>query len=211
MIKALLLIFFPEWAWERVVRNQRSFAFILVLHLLPLLALGSLGEGYGLAHWGKLQKDGFYSKKFAASEATVFEIEQALLGLGIVLFGARILKSLGETFHGRHTYTQAFTVVAYGLSPLFMSRLACALPSVSPWVGWAAWAIGILLSLEVLYKGMPRVMQPDPPHAFGLYFTSALLLVIATGLAQFVAAWYLQGRFKSLDAIVSALASRLPF
>jgi Yip1 domain len=211
MIKALLLIVSPGWAWERVVRNQRSFTFILMLHLLPLLALGSIGEGYGLVHWGRSQKDGFYVKKFTTSETAVFEIAQVLLGLGIVLFGARILKSLGETFHGRHTYAQAFTVAAYGLSPLFLLRLACAFPSASPWVGWAAWAIGILLSLEVLYQGVPRVMQPDPPHAFGLFLTSALLLVMATGLAQFVTAWYLQGRFKSLDAIVSALASRLPF
>ena len=43
-----------------------------------------------------------------------------------------MVKSIGETFHGRHTYTQAFTTVAYSLSPLFLLRLLDAFPGVSP-------------------------------------------------------------------------------
>ena len=115
----------------------------------------------------------------------VVEAAQLVLSLAVVFVGANLVKSIGETFHGRHTYTQAFTAVAYSLSPLFLLRLFDAFTGISP---WATWAIGIVLSIAVLYHGVPRMMEPDPSHAFGLYLMSALLLVLVTGLARFVTA-----------------------
>ncbi len=79
---------------------------------------------------------------------------------------------------------------------------------MSPWV---TWTIGIVLSIGVLYQGIPRMMEPDPPHAFGLYLMSAVLLCLITGLERFVTAWYLQGKFVKLDSVISNLAARLPF
>jgi hypothetical protein len=136
----------------------------------------------------------------------IFEVAQFLLFVGIVLIGARLIKSVGETFHGRHTFTQCFTLVAYGLSPLFLLHLLNAVKDISPWI---TWAIGIILSIAVLYQGVPRMMEPDPPHAFGLYLMSSLLLLFITGLARFVTAWYLQGKFLTVDAFVTSLAERL--
>ncbi len=206
MIKALLLIFSPIPVWERIVRAQRSFAFVLTIYLLPMLILAGAAEGYGMVRWGKWQRDLEFLKKFDAGEAVVYEIGQLLLSLGIVLLAAKIIKSLGETFHGRHSYTQTFTVVAYGISPLFLLRLLDAYP-LNPWISWS---IGILLSLAVFYQGVPRVMQPDAPHAFGLFLMGALLLVIITGLARFVTAWYLQGRFAGVESVIHNLGARMP-
>ena len=38
-----------------------------------------------------------------------------------------------------------------------------------------------MLSIKILYHGVPRIMLPDPPDAFGLYLMSALLLTMVTG------------------------------
>jgi len=206
MIKALFLIFEPIGAWERVVRAQRSLGFILTVFLLPLLGLTSLVEGYGLVQWGRRQQDALYLKQFTTAEAAAFEIAQWLLSLATVFLGTKLVRSLGETFHGRHSFTQVFTTVAYGLSPLFTMRLFDAFPGISHWVTWTA---GILLSVAVLYQGVPRVMQPDPSHALGLYLVSAILLVIITGLARFLTAWYLQGEFKSVERIISDLIAHM--
>jgi len=207
MIKALLLIFEPAQSWERVVRARRSLAFVIFLYLVPMVVITAAAEGYGLVHWGRWQKEVDYKKVFPVGETVVYEVAHALLTIGIVLLGAKIIKSLGETFHGRHTYTQAFTTVAYGLSPLFLLRLLDALPAIGP---WTTWSIGIVLCVSVLYQGVPRVMMPDPPHAFGLYLMSALLLVIITGLARFVTAWYLQGHFKPVEDMIAWIAAQLP-
>ena len=100
------------------------------------------------------------------------------LWLLIIVISATVLKSVCGTFHGRHNYTQAVATVAYGLSPLFLFHLLDAFPAMVP---WASWALGIILSIAVLYQGVPRMMEPDPPHAFGLYLMSALTVLLATG------------------------------
>jgi hypothetical protein len=207
MIKALLLIFEPIATWERIWRARRSLTFVLLLYLLPMLALACAGESYGLLHWGRLREVG-PRKFYAAGETAVFEVIQFLLFLVVVFIGAKMIKSIGETFHGHHTFTQAFVTVAYGLSPLFLLHLLNMVKDISPWVPWG---IGIFLSVMVLYQGVPRMMEPDPSHAFGLYLMGSLLLFLTTGLTRFVTAWYLQGKFAGLESTVSNLGARLPF
>src|SRR5258708_9374555 len=191
MIKALLLIFEPIATWEGIFRARRAMVTILSFYLVPMLLLTAFAEGYGLAHCGKSRGEVAWTKVFTAKEALIFETAQFLLYLAIFFIGAKLIKSIGETFHGRHTFNQAFTAVAYGLSPLLLFRLLDALPGMSPWV---TFPIGIILSIGVLYQGIPRIMEPDPPHAFGLFLMSAVLLVLITGLARFLTAWYLQGK-----------------
>ena len=210
MIKAFLLIFEPVQTWDGVARSQRSLMYIFVTFLLPMVILSSVAEGFGLVIWGKYREGAEYQslRKFPPAEAVTYEMMQAVLSIAVVLIAARILKSLGETFHARHTHKEAFKTIAYGLSPLFVLRLLDAFPSVSP---WTTWGVGVVLCVVVLYQGLPRVMMPDPSHAFGLYLMNSLLIVLVTGLARFVTAWYLSGHFQPVERIISAIAARLPF
>ena len=84
----------------------------------------------------------------------------------------------------------------YGLSPLFALRVLDGFTAISPWL---TWPVGIILVFAVLYQGIPRVMMPDPPHAFGLYLMSSVLLFVLTGMTRFVTAWYLAGYFKPVE------------
>jgi hypothetical protein len=206
MIKALLLVFDPVRSWERVARTQHSLLFILIVSLLPLTALSCVAEAYGLATWGKWQGEIVHLQRFSRQEVISYAALQFVTSLFLVFMGAKLLKSLGETFHGRHSYSVAFTVTAYALSPLFLLRVLDALPAMPLWI---TWAIGIVLSVGALYQGVPRVMQPDPPHAFGLFLTSALLLVLTSGLARFVTAWWLQGKFRKLETLLYDLVARI--
>jgi len=208
MIKALLLIFEPIATWEGIFRARRAMVSILLAYVIPMILLTCIVEAYGLTRWGKTQGEVAHTRIYSVKEAVIFETAQFVIYLGIFFVGAKLIKSIGETFHGRHTYHQAFTAVAYGLSPLLLFRLLDALPGMSPWV---TFSIGIILSIGVLYQGIPRIMEPDPPHAFGLFLMSALLLCLITGLVRFLTAWYLQGKFVRLDSIIQDMASRLPF
>ncbi|HUB87693.1 MAG TPA: YIP1 family protein [Verrucomicrobiae bacterium] len=208
MIKALFLIFEPITAWEGVARARRGLVFITGFYLLPTLLIVAVVEGCGLVKWGKPQFSFHQIKRFTVGEATIYEAGQTLLTLVAIIVGAHLIKVLGETFRGRHTYAQTFAVAAYGLGPLFLLRLLDALPSVNPWL---TWVIGAMLVCKVLYHGVPLVMLPDPPHAFGLYFMTSLLLMLLTGLERFVTAWYLSGHFVPLENFVSHLAAKLPF
>ncbi len=208
MIKALFLIFEPGGAWERVAEARRGFGFILAFYLLPMLLILAAAEGFGLMHWGTLQMNSGLIKKLTTNEAVIYEAAQSFLTVLVIAASACFIKSLGETFHSRHGYTQAFTVVIYGLSPLFLFQLLDTFQIVNLWI---IWAVGILLALKVLYHGVPCVMTPDPTHAFGLYFMSSLVIVALTGAERFFTAWYLSGHFVPLAKSVSAFAAKLPF
>jgi Yip1-like protein len=202
MFKALLFIFWGGPAWDRVAQARRSLMFIFTLYLLPMLLIVGAAEGYGLKHWGKWQSTFGQYRNFTTREVEVFEAIQLLLALTVVLVCAQLVKIMAETFHGRHTYTQAFTLVAYGLSPLFLFRLLDAHPLMNPWI---TWALGIVLSVSVVYQGLPRVMAPDPTHAFGLYLVSSMVLVLATFLARLFTAFYLSGTINFQHSFLSHL------
>jgi hypothetical protein len=209
MIKALLLIFQTGAAWDRVVKAQRSLGYLLVLYLFPMMLLVAVVDGFGLVEWGEPQAGLFHLiHKSTVGEAVIFEAAYLLLTLLAIVVCTVLIKILGENFHGRYTYKQTFTLVIYGLSPMFLLRLLDAVPAILP---WATWCIGITLSIAVLYQGMWYVMQPAPPNAFALYFMSSLLLAAATGLERFVTAWYLAGRIQPAGNFISHLAAHLPF
>jgi hypothetical protein len=208
MIKALFLIFEPEAAWNRVVLSRRGPGSIVGLYLLPMMLIVGVAEGFGLVKWGRWQSVMGQINKFPVKEALIYETAELLLMALIILAGAHFIKSLGDTFHVRHTYAKTLTVVIYGLSPVFLLRLLDVSPTINLWMPWA---IGIMLTIKVLYTGVPRIMLPDPPDAFGLYLMSALLLAMVTALERFITAGCLGGSFKPVDNFISDLATRLPF
>ncbi len=199
MIKALLLVFLPRPTWEQIAAIQRRWHTVLLAHLLPLLLLTTAAECYGLFRWGTSRGQAGHLTKFSLPEVYVYGAGRILTSLLVVFIVAKLVKSLGETFHGRHSLHQVFTVAAYTLSPLFLLRVFNMFPAVSP---WATWTLGIVLAFAVLYHGLPLIMKPDPPHAFGLYFMSALLMTIVSGLVCFVTTWYLRGKFVKLDELI---------
>ncbi|MFO1476260.1 MAG: Yip1 family protein [Verrucomicrobiota bacterium] len=200
MINALLVIFDSVPTWDRIAVARRRIPGILAGYLVPILVFVSAVEGYSLWRFGKARGDLSRVQGMPLQHVIAFEISQFVLSLLTVFIAAKLIKALGETFHGRHTFVEAFTVAAYGLGPLFILRIFNALPPVSPWL---TWGVGIVLCISTLYHGLPRVMRPDPPHAFGLYLVTSILLILITGLACFLTAWYLDGRFGRLNELFS--------
>ncbi|MCX7867504.1 MAG: YIP1 family protein [Limisphaera sp.] len=199
MIRALLLVLEPQRTWDRIATEGRSVARTFWLYVLPLLLLTCAVEGLGMHYWGEWRGDPLRLKQLTVPEAIAHQLVHLAVNVALVFFGAKMFKSLGETFHGQHTYQQAFTVVAYGLGPFWSLRVLDAVPAVSPWV---TYVLGITLTIAVLYHGVPRVMMPDPPQAFGLYLIGSLVLALAAGIGRFLLVWLQQGRFVQLESLL---------
>ena len=208
MIKALFLIFQSEAAWDRVALSRRGLGSILGWYFLPMMLIVGVAEGFGLVKWGRWQPGMNSIKLFSVREALIYETAELLLMAVIILVSAHIIKALGDTFHVRNNYTQTFTLVICGLSPVFLLRLLDVIPTINLWLPWA---FGIMLTAKTLYHGVPRIMLPDPPEAFGLYLMSTLLLAMVTGMERFITIGCLDGTFKPAANLVTALAARLPF
>lgn len=208
MIKALLMLVRPVQTWDGIDRSARSIVYILLVHLLPLIIITSVAEGYGLMHWGKNQKgETPYLKHYQLNEVIVIETAQSALLLGMVFLGSYAAQAYGGTFHRRHTYRHAFTAVAYGCAPLIAMRLG----DLSAWLNpWIPWSIGMILTIAVLYHGLPCILKPDPPHAFGLFFMTSLTLAVINGMLRLVSSFYFMGRFPGLEKVIMGLAGDTP-
>jgi hypothetical protein len=186
MIRALLLIFDSSRTWEAIKNDRPTVARISFSFLLPLLLLTSVGEALGLMYLG-VERGTVTDRVVKASEtlALRYELTQAVLSLVIVYLGALSLKMIGASFHRTHSYTECLTTLAYSVSPLFLFRLLDGVPAINTWV---CYGIGIFLTLSLFYRGIPFIMRPDPSNALGLFLFCSFLLLVATGLAHFVAA-----------------------
>jgi len=208
MIKALLLIFRPVQTWNGIEAANRSIAYILCLHLMPLILFTSALEGYGLVEWGRSHKGEFpYIKKYQVSEVVVIEVVLSLIYLGLAFLIAHLAKHFASTFHTRSTFRQAFTAIAFGLSPLITLRLGDLIPGLTAWVPWG---VGMALTVGVLYLGLPTLLKPDPPHAFGLYFMTSLTLVVTFGLWRLLTWQFFLGRFPGVERAIANLVG-VPF
>jgi hypothetical protein len=190
MIKVFFLIFESEVTWAKIALAGRGYAHILFTSLLPLIALATVAEGWGLLRAGKWQPRFQRVKEFSIDTVVVFEILQGALFLGMVLLSAFVLLKISRSIDGRRTYLQTFRLMAYAFSPFFLLQILNALPGNNP---FTPWIIGIALTCWVLYQGVPRVMEVPPTQAFGLYLSAMIVSVLAAGVARVFTSLYLLG------------------
>jgi hypothetical protein len=190
MFKAFQLIFVPAGTWDEIAENERSLLSTLLLFLVPMILAACLVEGYGLFRWG--DKQGLYGAIISVRFDLIvaYELIQAATYLVTAFVGGLVIKSVAESFHGRATYTACFVAVAYSLGPLMLLQIVDAIPQFNTWV---CRGIGMLLMVATLYHGLPRLVKPDSVRALSLYFVSALILSLLTGLGHFVAVSVLRG------------------
>ncbi|HEV2693630.1 MAG TPA: Yip1 family protein [Verrucomicrobiae bacterium] len=208
MLKVFFLLFESDVAWEKIAQARRGFAFILGIQVLPLIALATAAEGWGLMHWGKWQERLQRTRIWTDQTAVIhFEILQAALFLAVVFLSALLLHVASAQFHGKRTFLQSFTVMAYAFSPMLLLHLLNLFPGLFP--AWS-WALGLAVSVWVLYPGIPRVLERDPVHAFGNYLTAIFVLALTSGLVRLFTAMYLLGNINfQRSAITRALGQWL--
>ena len=169
-------------------------AFILFLFLLPMLLIVAGVESWGLITFGKwqpaYQKVRGFQLPEHLHEVVIFELAVFVLAIATVFIAAYVIKTISGTFREKCSFQQAFTLVVYSLSPMFLLRLLDAVPAVHPGV---TWTIGVTLTIWVLYQGVPRILVPDPTHAFGLYLSTVIVMVLTTGLARLLPGLYILG------------------
>jgi hypothetical protein len=190
MIKVFFLMFAPAAAWEKIALARRGYIFILATYLLPFALLVTAAEGWGLQHWGKWQPKFQIVKTFTHNNILSFEIIQFALILATVLICALLILQVSQTFHERNNYLEAFTLTTYAYSPVLLFHLLDVLPTMSPWV---TWGVGIGITVWILYQGIPRVLKPDPTHAFGLYLSAMFVMMMTSALGRLITGLYMLG------------------
>ena len=60
--------------------------------------------------------------------------------------------------------------------------------------------------VSVLYLGLPCLLKPDPPHAFGLYVMTSLTLVVVNSIMRLFIYYFHKGNFPKLEQMLNGLA-----
>jgi hypothetical protein len=208
ILKDVFLMIRPAQTWDRVVVQKRGAWFVFAVYLLPMLLLLGFVEGHGLMLLGRQQvaRGGF--NRFTLSKVFVYETANLLLALVLMVVAAIFIKFLANTCFKRNHLAQSLTVLFFAMGPMYLVELFNGFLNMYVWLTWLA---GIYLVVGTLYHGLPRIMQPDPPAAMGLYFGSASLVFLLMFIGRLVTYYYLEGRFKVLERHLSDIAARLPF
>ena len=185
MIKALLLLLDPTNTWEKIQQSSPGVARVFFTYLLPLILLGTAVETAGLIKLGR-DEGRFTERRIKVPQelAVRYGVVQAASGIVIAFIGAWIFKAIGEGFHRRQPYTDAFATLGYSVGPYYLTRMLDGAPFMNTWI---CWAIGAVLTLSLLYRGVPRLMRPDPSNALGVYLLCSFVLLGILGLTHFVA------------------------
>jgi hypothetical protein len=185
MFRVLLLIFDPAGSWERIETARPSVARVFFTYVLPIMLLSFAIEGWLISRLGT-QGGNFARRLVRVSEDLLvrYEVAQFAFGLVICFVGAWLVQQLAQSFHRRHTYAECFTILGYSMGPYFLCRMLDGWPVVHTWL---AWAIGAVLAISLFYRGLPRVLKPDPSNALGIYLLCSMLILVLTALTHFLA------------------------
>ncbi|HVR35117.1 MAG TPA: Yip1 family protein [Methylomirabilota bacterium] len=193
MIKVLLLNLSPADTWDTIARQQRSVIVVFLFYVLPLVALCGAGEAFALTQWGTSRGALGKTMEVPAQLAIVYGMARLSLNLALVFGGAKLLQTIAVSFHTRPTYSECFTCVGYSFGPQFVFQLVNGLPVLHTWI---CWGVGMILTIRLLYHGLPRLLKPDPSTAFGIYLIGALLLTIMSAATHFLGLVLLQERIR---------------
>jgi hypothetical protein len=185
MLRALLLIFDPVSSWEKIETAKPSVAHVFFTYVLPIMLLSFAVEAWLLTQLGAERGRVVQRLAHVSKEVIIrYEVMQFVLGIVVVFLGAFLMQRLSQGFHRRHTYAECFATLSYSLGPYFLCRMLDGWPVLNTWI---VWATGALLAVSLLYRGLPRVMKPDPSNALGVYLMCAMLILVMTGIAHYFA------------------------
>jgi len=177
------MIFAPEGAWLKIAEKNPHFLFVLFVSMLPLLLLSLGAEAYGLMTLGEVMTE-MGRPRIAQELAIKYAFAHLVLDLAFLIFGSWFLMALAHSFNSPNTYSQAFSTLAYGASPLFLMHALDAFPVVYTWL---AWGIGFGLSIRALYHGIAVNLKPEQTKGFGLFILSIFIVGFLGALSHYVA------------------------
>ena len=194
MITVFKLLFVPMQTWQRISLARPGVFRILLTQVLPRLLVGLAVESYSLMNWGEYRSGLAALIKVSPEDAFRYSAVYLSLLLVSILVTSQVLVWITRSFHVNTTYTQCFTLMAYGYCPVILGRFLDAIPKMNTWVCVALGAMG---SFVVLYHGVALALKPDQTKGFGLYLVSILLVLFPGSFFHLLAQFALHGKLLS--------------
>lgn len=207
MLKALNLSFSPEKTWQKTAENPPHVATALFISILPLMLAALAVEAYALARYG--ESFGEIGRRIISQERVLkYALFYAVASWIVIFIGAALLKNMGSSFNLRSSYATCLILFGLAYTPIFLARLLDAVPAVNTWI---CWAVGVGLSMRILYHGVAWWLKPEQTKGFGLFIMCFIYVLVLSGLVHFASVQVLKGRFLKgiMEQPEQALQSKL--
>lgn len=168
----------PKQEWHLIEKNhetsKNSISHILIIALIPSICFYIANAHIG---WDPGVGDPLLltvNSALILSIAMYFGLIISVLGLAYLIFW------MAKTFDSSPTYTQAFELASYTVTPLFMVGFIMLYPVI--WVDMLVGLFALSYSIYLLYTGVPILMKI--PEEKGFIYASS---VVTAGLVLLVA------------------------
>lgn len=206
LFKDLFFIVRPTTTWNRVAAARHGVVFIFAFYLLPMLLVTAVIEGHGLMLFGRQQVAEGMNNRFTLPKVFAYEVGSAVVTLLLIGLAAAFIKSFANACHARNRVGQSLAVMLHSAGPLLLIQWFNGFPNM---YFWLTWLLGVALTMSALYHGLPRLMQPDPPSAMGLYIGSALTVFLLLLGGRILTGYYLTGHLKALEVWLTNMAGKI--
>jgi hypothetical protein len=190
MITLFRLLVSPVETWTAISTSSRGMGWAWLTYVLPLTFVCSAAEVAAIHHWGTATGVAGGIKTVPFDLAVRYGLAQFGLMNLAVFIAAFALQRVEIAFHARIAYPLCFLLVAYAMGPVYASRLLDMIPQLPTWLAWGA---GMLLSLGLIYNGLPKALKIEAYGAFGLFLFSLLAIIPTFAVAHAAAIYVLRG------------------
>jgi hypothetical protein len=190
MLKVLNLSVAPEATWQKTALKPPHSVGVLLLSILPLMVVTLGVEVYALSRFGAVFGE-IGRQPVGLDRALKYGVFYGVASLTVIFIGAALLKNVGSSFNLTASYSNCFVLMAFAYGPIFMLRMLDGYPEINTWI---CWAVGVGLSMRILYHGVAWWLKPEQTKGFGLFIMSFIYILVLSGLVHFASIQVLKGR-----------------
>jgi hypothetical protein len=177
------MILRPGSTWRTIDGEPGEIGDLYLGYVIPLAAVPPLAAFLGIYIFG-----GFQIASIGVRPTLTGAAVEAAAGYGLTLLLtyvlALIIDALAPRFGGRANRAQAFKLVAYSGTALWLAGVFALYPAL----GIPAALLGVLYSLYALYVGLPRLMRLDEGRAITCFAVIVLAVIVLAGVKGWVTA-----------------------
>ncbi len=170
-VKSLLLT--PDTAWDNIKNENESITNIYKNYLIVLAAITPFFNWFSLCVLGNNAYGITYRAPLFGS--LIYAVLIYFTLLASVYTSALILEKLAPKFEGSTTLDNAFKLVAYASTPIYISGLF----SLLPVIGTLASLAGAIYSIYLFFKGFPKFIQIDETKKITFIAASIACMFVA--------------------------------
>jgi len=168
----------PKKEWAVIEGEHAPHASVFMGYVLPLSLIPAIAAfiGYGLLGYSAFGVH-YHSISWGIRQA----VSHWIIIAGGVYLTAWVVNFLAENFGAKKDFNQAFSLVAYSYTPMYLGGIFYILPSISVLASLAG-----LYGLYILYVGMQPMMKAPADKNTGYFIVSLLATIVVSVIVSVV-------------------------